>query len=153
MLDMLSLPEVAELLQVHNNTVYDLLKAGDLPGVKVGRDWRIRAELLAKFLRDHGAVRVITGDRMLTTDDVGAELRATRDTVREMCSDGRLPAAKIGQLWRISPLDLQAFANGEVVATAPVGTGGAVGAAGAPVDRLPRGGGASGGGGVERKVG
>jgi len=118
---MLSIHEVARMMQVHPNTVYDLLKSADLPGVKVGRDWRVRAESLTDFLHECGAHRLALGMIMLTTDEVASELRTTRDTVRDMCASGKLPAAKIGQVWRISPADLEAFARGEIVP--PTGSG------------------------------
>ena len=34
--------EVAELLRVSSMTVYRLIKAGDLPAVRVGRSFRVR---------------------------------------------------------------------------------------------------------------
>jgi excisionase family DNA binding protein len=33
--------EVARLLGLHPNSVYTLLKSGDLPGIKAGRKWLI----------------------------------------------------------------------------------------------------------------
>lgn len=49
--EFLTVEEVAELLRVSSRTVQRLLKEGKLPGVRVGRQWRIpRAELLA-YLR------------------------------------------------------------------------------------------------------
>ena len=47
----LTVDEVAELLRVSSRTVQRLLAEGKLPGVRIGRQWRIpRAELLA-YLR------------------------------------------------------------------------------------------------------
>lgn len=40
-LDLMSISEVCERLQISRNTAYSLLKRGDLEGVKVGRMWRI----------------------------------------------------------------------------------------------------------------
>ncbi|MEO0260575.1 MAG: helix-turn-helix domain-containing protein [candidate division WOR-3 bacterium] len=46
--EFLTVEEVAELLRVSTRTVQRLLKEGGLPGVRIGRQWRIpRAELLA----------------------------------------------------------------------------------------------------------
>lgn len=33
--------EVAEFLCIHKNTVYKLIKRGDLPAFRVGKSWRI----------------------------------------------------------------------------------------------------------------
>lgn len=43
--------EVAESLRVTRRTVYDWLKSGRLPGLRVGRSWRINREALLAFLR------------------------------------------------------------------------------------------------------
>ena len=49
--EFLTVEEVAGLLRVSTRTVQRLLAEGQLPGVRVGRQWRIpRAELLA-YLR------------------------------------------------------------------------------------------------------
>lgn len=52
---------MAEYLGVHKNTVYLLLQRGDLPARKVGREWRISAAGLARWVDgrkvDPGSVR------------------------------------------------------------------------------------------------
>ena len=40
--DILTLPEVADLLKVAEKTVYGLAQKGDLPAFKVGGQWRFR---------------------------------------------------------------------------------------------------------------
>ena len=52
---LLTVAEVAELLRVSNMTVYRLIKAGDLPALRVGKNYRIREADLATFLAE-GAV-------------------------------------------------------------------------------------------------
>lgn len=42
--------EVAQLLRVTEQTVYNWLRAGELAGLKAGRLWRIRSEALEQFL-------------------------------------------------------------------------------------------------------
>ena len=54
--DMLDPPEVAVRLRVPTSTVYKLLKAGQLPGRKIGKHWRttvgeLRAWIAEKNLR------------------------------------------------------------------------------------------------------
>lgn len=42
--------QVADLLQLSISTVHQLAEAGDLPGRRIGREWRfLRADLLALF--------------------------------------------------------------------------------------------------------
>jgi excisionase family DNA binding protein len=47
---LLTVAEVAAVLRVSNMTVYRLIKAGDLPALKVGKNYRIRESELETFL-------------------------------------------------------------------------------------------------------
>jgi len=48
--EFLTVEEVAKLLRISVRTVQRLLKGGELPGVRIGRQWRIpRAELMARL--------------------------------------------------------------------------------------------------------
>jgi excisionase family DNA binding protein len=49
--------EVAELMRVSNMTVYRLIKAGDLPAMRVGKNFRIRSSDVEAYL----AGRVLKG--------------------------------------------------------------------------------------------
>lgn len=42
--------EVADVLRVSNMTVYRLIKAGELPALRVGKNYRIREHDLEAFL-------------------------------------------------------------------------------------------------------
>lgn len=42
--------EVAELLRVSNMTVYRLIRSGELPALRVGKSYRIRANDLETYL-------------------------------------------------------------------------------------------------------
>lgn len=44
--DFLTVAEVALLLRLHPTTIYRWVKRGDLPGFKVGDNWRISSEAL-----------------------------------------------------------------------------------------------------------
>ncbi|MBI3989793.1 MAG: helix-turn-helix domain-containing protein [candidate division NC10 bacterium] len=48
----LTILEVAELLQIHRDTAYRYVRAGKLPAVKVGRSWRVLQEVLEEWLRE-----------------------------------------------------------------------------------------------------
>ncbi len=43
--EILTLPEVAQLLKVAEKTVYTMAQKGELPAFKVGGQWRCRADL------------------------------------------------------------------------------------------------------------
>jgi len=47
---MLTIAEVADILRMHRATVYRLVKRGDLPGFKVGDNWRINEDSLRTVL-------------------------------------------------------------------------------------------------------
>lgn len=42
--------EVADHMRVSNMTVYRLIKSGELPAIRVGKNYRIRGRELAAFL-------------------------------------------------------------------------------------------------------
>ena len=48
--ELLTCEEAAGYLRLHPRTVGRLLKAGQLPGVKVGRQWRLRKADLDAYL-------------------------------------------------------------------------------------------------------
>jgi excisionase family DNA binding protein len=49
----LTLPEVAERLQVSRRTVYRWIKSGDLDAYQFGREYRITESALKRFLEAH----------------------------------------------------------------------------------------------------
>jgi len=48
--NVLTVAEVAEILRVHSTTIYRLVKRGDLPGFKLGGNWRINRASLDLWL-------------------------------------------------------------------------------------------------------
>lgn len=44
--------EVADFLCIHKNTVYKLIRRGQLPAFHVGKSWRIRREDLAELVEE-----------------------------------------------------------------------------------------------------
>lgn len=48
--DLLTIPEVEKVLSVSHSTVLNMLRTGVLPGLKVGRQWRISKEILLQYL-------------------------------------------------------------------------------------------------------
>jgi excisionase family DNA binding protein len=47
----LTVPQAAAQLQVSERTIYGWLRKGKIPGRKIGKVWRISAEVLNAFLR------------------------------------------------------------------------------------------------------
>jgi excisionase family DNA binding protein len=55
--DVLTIEQLAELLQVDEKTVRSLAAKGDLPGRKVGRHWRFSREAVLEWLATPGRSR------------------------------------------------------------------------------------------------
>ncbi len=51
----LTVNELAEYLRVHRSTIYRLLKKGQLPGFKIGSDWRFNVEVIDEWRMKQGA--------------------------------------------------------------------------------------------------
>ena len=54
---MLTAGEISEALRVSVRTVYNLLEAGALRGVRVGRAWRVPESALEEFIAKGGGER------------------------------------------------------------------------------------------------
>jgi excisionase family DNA binding protein len=48
---LLTVKELSDYLRVHPSTIYRLLKRGDLPGIKLGSDWRFSVEAIDRWRR------------------------------------------------------------------------------------------------------
>ena len=48
---LLTLPEAAEILRLHSDTVKRMAQQGVLPAIKVGKYWRFRASCLDEWIR------------------------------------------------------------------------------------------------------
>lgn len=60
--EILTIDEVAELLHLHEMTVYRLVKQGKLPGFKVGGRWRFRREVLESWMVDRAQIARLEGE-------------------------------------------------------------------------------------------
>jgi excisionase family DNA binding protein len=76
--DILTIPEVAELLRIAEKTVYTLAQRGEIPAFKVGGQWRF----------SRGAIQVWIDDRTRAGQQPGAE------TTSPSTSDESAGAAK-----------------------------------------------------------
>lgn len=48
--EILTSREVGELLSVCDEKLYRMLKTGEIPAVKIGRDWRISRQTIARLM-------------------------------------------------------------------------------------------------------
>jgi len=49
--EVLTVKEVADLLKLHQTTVYKMIKSGELPAFKIGSDWRFHRSQIAEWLK------------------------------------------------------------------------------------------------------
>jgi excisionase family DNA binding protein len=47
--------ELSEYLRVHRSTIYRLLKKGQIPGFKIGSDWRFNVEAIDQWRLHQGS--------------------------------------------------------------------------------------------------
>ncbi|PKM81224.1 MAG: excisionase [Firmicutes bacterium HGW-Firmicutes-14] len=78
---LLTVDEVAEILRTTPNTIYRWLRAGKLPGVKIGKEWRIKKETLAAKLTESNTA-IVKSEGFLDSIDRQHDhvLAVTRDT-------------------------------------------------------------------------
>jgi excisionase family DNA binding protein len=51
---LITISELSEYLHVHRTTIYRLLKKGQLPGFKIGSDWRFNVEAIDRWRMQQG---------------------------------------------------------------------------------------------------
>ena len=49
------------------------------------------------------------GARMVTVEEVARELHAAPGLVLALIRQGKLPAVRVGEAWRVAPVDLDRF--------------------------------------------
>ena len=80
--DLLSPKQLAEYLQLSQRTVYRLLERGDLPGVKVGGQWRFRRADVDQWLDVN--VQRLDAASLHALEDDAAGTDASRPTIAEL---------------------------------------------------------------------
>ena len=55
---LLTVNELSEYLRVHRSTIYRLLKKGQLPGFKIGSDWRFNVEAIDGWRLQQGVAQL-----------------------------------------------------------------------------------------------
>lgn len=48
--EIMTLEEVARYLRLSNQTIYKMVQSGEVPGVKIGKEWRFRRSVLDEWL-------------------------------------------------------------------------------------------------------
>jgi len=92
--ELLTPEEVAAVLKLRTRTVHDMLRRGDLSGIKLGRVWRIRAVDVQKLLVRESAAQAEPDDYPVRKEGDGSML--LRDEILA-AADG-LDNAKLEEL-------------------------------------------------------
>ena len=50
--EVLTMEEICDVLQVHKSTVYNLARRGQIPGFRVGADWRFRKDAIERWMTE-----------------------------------------------------------------------------------------------------
>ena len=95
---------MAALGVAHQNTVYSMIRRGDIRGFKIRGFYRVEAKSIEDYLRGLG-----TPEDYLTVDDVAEELSVVRITVYRLIRENGLPARKIRKEWRIPKDEYEAW--------------------------------------------
>src|ERR1700751_2138581 len=82
----LTVNELSEYLRVHRSTIYRLLKKGQLPGFKIGSDWRFNVEAIDQWRLQQGAAQ---------PGELRAPNKATCSKERQAAVSRRLPQVQM----------------------------------------------------------
>ena len=58
---LMTVKEVSAYLRVHPSTIYKLIRRGELPGHRIGSDWRFNHEVIDRWCRERD-VQVAASD-------------------------------------------------------------------------------------------
>ena len=50
--EVLTVKGICDLLQVHQSTVYKLVRQGRIPSFRIGTDWRFRRDLIERWMTE-----------------------------------------------------------------------------------------------------
>jgi len=50
--EILTVKEVCEILQIHPNTLYKMIRRGQIPAFRMGSDWRFRKILILRWMTE-----------------------------------------------------------------------------------------------------
>lgn len=71
--EIINLEELAALLRITETTAYQLVRSGEIPGRKVGREWRFLREQVFEWLKHGGKDEGEKMDHVVYRDEWGGE--------------------------------------------------------------------------------
>lgn len=112
----LKLDEVAAMLRLTRQATSRLIRIGQLPGFRVGGEWRVLRSRLQDVMDgrwsppsgsgspegDEGVLPELAGyPSVLKLDEVASLLRVNRQVVGRLLHHGQLPGFRAGGAWRV----------------------------------------------------
>ena len=106
----LTTDELLDYLHINLRTIYRLIKAGKIPAVRVGRQWRFRKRDIDAWLTGHRKIgersRVLVVDDEQAVRDLVAKFLASADYDVETAEDGPTAIERLQTSQPTSPFDL-----------------------------------------------
>ena len=106
----LTTDELLDYLHINLRTIYRLIKAGKIPAVRVGRQWRFRKRDIDAWLKGHRKIserpRVLVVDDEQAVRDLVSKYLATADYDVETVEDGPTAIERLQASQPASPFDL-----------------------------------------------
>ena len=105
---LLDAPAAAALFVLKLQAVRQALDTGQIPGVKIGREWRIWAPAAVERILGPQAMRELTSPPpghvepgAVTVAELSMLLGLHEKTTSRLLRDGALPGQKVGATWRV----------------------------------------------------
>jgi excisionase family DNA binding protein len=106
----LTTDELLDYLHINLRTIYRLIKAGKIPAVRVGRQWRFRKRDIDAWLTGHRKIgerpRVLVVDDEQAVRDLVSKYLASADYDVETAEDGPTAVERLQTSQTTSPFDL-----------------------------------------------
>lgn len=117
----MNVEEVSCYLNVSPTTIYKAAQNAQIPGRKIGRDWRFSQPLIANWLcgQWEAAVEQVlflngqeSKDQIFDVNAAASYLRVSTTTIYAAVKDGQMPGQKVGKQWRFSKSVLNHWLSG-----------------------------------------
>jgi excisionase family DNA binding protein len=109
----LTVSEVAQYLRIDEQTVYRLLRSGELRGIKAGREWRVHRSVLELFVRGESDrfrdLLTVEQAAQYMSDPVWTQQIVRPEDVMEFIKAHKLPATYVRGQWMLAREDLDAY--------------------------------------------
>ena len=119
---LLTVKQTAEILQVTEQTIYNLMSRGKLEKVKVGGASRIKEKKLMEYIENNTAREARDRPKIVHKPEEGVEYISTKEasrrldkglrTIQRYINQGKLEGYKDGKGWKISKQSIRQYQEG-----------------------------------------